>query len=180
MKNKPKFTRHESHKKKGIKPNWRAPKGLHNKVRLGIRGYRIKPDTGYRTAILKRGKTQDGKRLVLVTKTKDLEGLKTRDTVLILASNLGVKKRLDLLLAIKEKNFAVLQGDVDSIIKKINEDRARKKKESEDKKTTRSAKKKTEEKKKKEEKKVEETTDAEEEKKKAEKQEKDKILTKKE
>ena len=169
------FTRHESHKKKSVKPNWRRPRGLHNKVRLGKRGYRIKPDTGYRTPKPARG-TSDGKRLVLIRSGQDLNGLKSGECILILSSRLGGRKKLELLA--KMKGFKIMQGDAEELAKRITEAHEKRKKASQKKKSQRSKKKTEEKKDKKEEAKQDGMT--EDEKKKAAKDEKDKILTRKE
>ncbi|MDG7039035.1 MAG: 50S ribosomal protein L32e, partial [Nitrososphaerota archaeon] len=46
---KPKFLRQESWRYKKLKPNWRKPKGIDNKMRLQEKGWPPLVKVGYRT-----------------------------------------------------------------------------------------------------------------------------------
>ncbi|KAF7635766.1 hypothetical protein Mgra_00004857 [Meloidogyne graminicola] len=69
------FTRHESDRYIRVKPNWRKPKGIDNRVRRRFKGQRKMPKIGYRNARVTRHMLPSGFRKVLVHNTKDLDVL---------------------------------------------------------------------------------------------------------
>lgn len=189
-KKKPKFIRQDAHKKPGLEFKWRRPKGLHNKVRLGIRGYRKQLATGWGSPLEVKGKSQSGKRIAIICCLKDLETVNKSSDVLVLSRSIGGRKRLEILNAMKEKGFLLHMMDADELIKRTLSRFESRKKKSEEKKANKEAKKKTEGKKtegkmqegKKQDKEDKPAADhavhAEQsaDKKKIEKQEKDKVL----
>ncbi len=172
-KKKPKFVRHDVHKKR-LEKKWVRPRGLHNKARLKKRGH-IKPvSVGYCSPKAVRGLSRDGLKVRIIKNGKELESVDIKNEGIIIAKGVGLRKKLPLLKKAKEKGISVFNISIDDYIKK-KEDELKKRKER--KKEKKEAKKKEEPKKKKG--KLEEKL-SEEERKELEKKEKDKLLTKRE
>ncbi|MFW5990621.1 MAG: 50S ribosomal protein L32e [Nanoarchaeota archaeon] len=202
---KPAFIRQDAHKKPKLKENWRRPKGSDSKMRLSKRGYSKTVKVGYRSPVLVRGLTREGLMPVRVFRKDDITSLDPKKECLILASGIGLKKKIEMLETALEKGFAVLnykdlKQELDSLKEQVEKKKKEKqkaaevKKEKEKQKEEESRKKEEEEKKEKEseeqaskesedapkeEKSLDEITDEEEKKKQEEKKEKDKVLTKK-
>jgi large subunit ribosomal protein L32e len=123
----PKFTRTDSHKQKKLGTKWRKPKGIQNKRRLNHRGYAATVRVGYGRG--NQGKIE-GKTPVIVNNTKDLESV-SKEHIIIIASNVGGRKKLDILNAIKEKglNCTLNVDDAIATIKDRFEKRTKEKKD---------------------------------------------------
>lgn len=104
---KPTFLRTDIHKKKKLAPKWRRPKGWQNKMRLHKRGYRRCVSVGWSSPKAVRGLSRDGKELVVVNTSSDLEGLDKDIHMVILAKNLGMKKKIALLNKVNEAGLSV-------------------------------------------------------------------------
>lgn len=177
----PNFTRSDSHKKPKLGTKWRKPKGMHNKMRLQKRGYKVIVKSGYRTPKATRLLDREGKATVLISNVAELAELK-KDQKVIISSKLGTKKRIEIIDACKKENITIANfKDPQKHALKIKEKLTSKKTESLTKKEQRTQKKQKAEKAKKteSEKSVDEKVD-EEEKKSREKKEKDKLLIQKE
>ena len=109
-----------------------------------------------------------GLKIVNVASIKDINEIKKEQEGIIISSNVGMKKRLEILRKAKELNIAVLNLNTDEHIKKIEDFINSKKKGAKLKKEEKSTSKETKEK--------QELSD--EQKKDAEKKIKDKVLTK--
>jgi len=186
---KPQFIRQDGHKKLRLGKKWRKPKGIQNKVRLGIRGYRRLVSVGFKAPASVRGLNKDGLEMIIVKNPAMVESLDATKQGIIISGTVGTKKKLQIIKIAKDKKIEILNIDGDAFTKKI-EDEIKKKQEKKLKKEKKAKEKKAEEKKKeqkkKEEEKKEETKTIEsiadeaiEDKKKKEKKEKDKILTQK-
>ena len=195
MKKKPVFVRKNIHKKTRLLDSWRRPRGLHNKQRLNKRGAPRKPSSGYRAPRRIRGLHKSKLVPVVVSNLKQLDAV-TGENGVLLSSRLGDAKRHTLLTELRKRGFALLNFDVDKKIAKIESDLKERKEERKKKLKRREEKKRGIEDKvkkkdlhKKKEGLKEEVKEesrpkgpeelSEEEKKKLEKQEKDKLLTKK-
>jgi len=88
-KEKPKFVRKDWHKKiklgSKVKKNrkWRAAVGIHNKIRLGVKGHSKRPKIGYSKS--------NPRRIIYVNNLNDLR-LVEKDNEIIIAK-IGKKKR---------------------------------------------------------------------------------------
>ncbi len=181
---KPNFRGQDSHKRKRISKSWKKPKGLQSKIRHGFKGKQRKVNVGYRSPKEVRGLDRNGLSEVMVYSLKDLEKV-GEGGVAILASDIGINKRITLLRKAKDEHVGISNvKDIDVQIKKmeerINSRKLAKKeavKEKESKKKEREDK--AKEKKPELEKKVEEAED-QKKKKEEEKKELNKILIKRE
>ena len=177
---KPEFNRHDSHKRKRLKKNWRKPRGLQSKMRLSLRGYAKAVTKGYGSPSEVYGLDKSGLKIVRINSVQELEKLNPKQEGALISTNLGLKKRIIIVKKAKEKGITILNiKNADKWLKEVEEKFVRKKEEKKKKKETKQEKKKELEKKSKEEKEklIEKLT--EEEKKQKEKEEKDKVLIKK-
>merc|ERR1712121_565135 len=72
-KHKGKFTRHQSDRYRKLRPNWRKPKGIDNRVRRRFKGQNKMPNIGYRSAKTTRHMLPSGFKKFLVHNVKELE-----------------------------------------------------------------------------------------------------------
>jgi large subunit ribosomal protein L32e len=88
-------------------PKWRKPKGKDNKMRLRIKGYPPIVEVGYRTNNEIRGRHPSGLYPVVVSSPKDIEKLDPSKHIVYIASEVGLKKRIELVNILKEKGFRI-------------------------------------------------------------------------
>ena len=165
---KPVFIRQDNPKRMKLNDKWRKPKGLHSKIRHKFKGRRKMPSPGYKSPRKVKNLHFSGLKIINISSTDNLNKIKKESEGIVVAANVGMKKRLEILKKAKELNINVLNLNVDEQIKKIEDFISSKKKKS-----IKEAKKETKSKENIEEKK------SEEDKKESEKKEKDKLLTKK-
>ncbi len=160
---KPSFLRQDAHKVKSLKKVWRKPKGMHNKMRWCLRGLRWHPAIGYKLNNNVRGLNQEGLKGVLVYNINNLNKIGKGEGVII-AANVGMKNKIQILEKIKSLGLKCLNLDVHKTLENINNELKNRK---EKKKTKKVEKKETEEKKetKKEERPLEKSSGKTEEKK---------------
>ena len=185
-KKKPAFIRQDAHKKKRIGLKWRKPRGLHSKVRLGLKGYRKKISKGYKSPSLIKGFHSSGLKVVAVSSVKDINKIKNEEEGIIIKKQVGLKKKIEIIKKAIEKSIKILNIKEPSTFLAVAEEKLKKKKEEKVKKLSSKEKKKKEKEKKAEEKKKEEekkskeeTEPKDEEVEKEKKKEIDKVLTKK-
>ncbi|XP_074616981.1 large ribosomal subunit protein eL32-like [Acropora palmata] len=106
-----KFIRHQSDRYHRVKPNWRKPKGIDNRVRRKFKGQYLMPNIGYGSDKRTKYLMPDGFKRFTVSKVKDLEMLLmwNRSFAAEIAHNVSSKKRKDIVeraqqLAIKVTN----------------------------------------------------------------------------
>ncbi|MFO7710790.1 MAG: eL32 family ribosomal protein [Candidatus Woesearchaeota archaeon] len=186
---KPEFTRQDNHKKPKLGDKWRKPKGLQSKMRLHKRGYKRSPERGWGSPRDCKGLSPEGYNQVIISSLADVESLKEGDGAII-SARVGTRKKIELVKKIQEKKFPILnlkdpKAFLDSVDKEMKKKQQEKKaKEQKRKAAEKEAEKKAEEEKqeqseeKSEEK--EDLADKLDEHKKKEKEEKDKVITKKE
>ena len=123
---KPKFIRQDSHKKKKLENKWRRPKGRHSKMRTREKGHSRFASVGYGSPVEVRGLNREGIKEKIVRNVADISGV---DNVIVIASNIGIKKRV--LIAQKAKELKIKIGNLENVeefLKRIDE-RFKKKKE---------------------------------------------------
>jgi large subunit ribosomal protein L32e len=180
-KKKPSFARQDSHKKAKIKRRWRSPRGIHSKMRLGIKGYRRSVSSGFRSPRLVKYLHKSGLREINVSSVKDINNIDPIKEGIIIARAVGLKKKVDVIKKALEKNIRILNvKDPQAFIKYVEDSLEQRKEEKKKQEKKREEKIKEREKKAKEKKKDElaKKVETEEEKQKREKEEKDKLLTK--
>merc|ERR1711921_9358 len=70
-----KFIRHQSDRYVKLKPNWRKPKGIDNRVRRRFKGQYLMPSIGYGSARATRHMLPSGFKKVLINNVRELEVL---------------------------------------------------------------------------------------------------------
>ncbi|CAD8052511.1 unnamed protein product [Paramecium primaurelia] len=95
-----------------LRPSWRRPRGIDNRVRRRFRGNRPMPKSGYRSDKKTRYLDQAGFRKLLITNEKDLELLLTNNRTFAgeLAHNLSARKRATLVRRAAELNVRLTNG----------------------------------------------------------------------
>ena len=171
-KNKPQFIRQDYQRRKrlGRKLKWRKPKGIHSKIRHHLKGRRKMPSPGYKSPSKTRGLHASGLEMVCIYSPSGINKIDKDTEGIIISKQVGLKKKFDILKMAKEMGIPILNANIDEQIKKIEDFiNSRKKgiketkKESKEKPETKESEQKLTDKQKKE----------------IQKQEKDKILTKK-
>jgi large subunit ribosomal protein L32e len=113
---KPKFFRKDWHKKvrlgkaKKSKRKWRAARGIHNKIRLKIKGQARKPSIGYGENKKIKGEI-NGLVVLRIENMGQLEKIsneKTKDKKAIIIANVGKKKREEIIKKSKDMGLTIL------------------------------------------------------------------------
>ncbi|MGM5483876.1 MAG: eL32 family ribosomal protein [Nanobdellota archaeon] len=134
---KPVFIRQNSEKAE-VGKKYRKPKGYQSKMRLRHKGKGVLPSSGYRSPISVRGANPDGKVEIVVNSLTDIDNFdKGKNQTIVIGSNVGKKKKLELLKKIKEKSLDTvhnLEKDIKNIEDNFNKRVSKKKSEAEKKK----------------------------------------------
>ena len=104
---KPAFVVKETAFKASVKPRWRKPTGKHSPVRQYHKGRVKMPHSGYGAPKAVKGLTRAGLNPVLVHRAVDLNSIDSNKDVVIIASNVGIRKKLAMLKICQEKGFTV-------------------------------------------------------------------------
>jgi len=99
---KPQFVKQSGRNLKKLSKSWRAPKGMHSKLRRKLRGHLKQPSVGYSSPKLIRGYSPSGLKPILITNENQLDNLKSEDGIII-SRRLGKRKKLPILKKIQEK-----------------------------------------------------------------------------
>jgi len=168
----PKFIRDESYKRKEVGPSWRRPRGQCSKVRRNMAGHMALVKKGYRGPRAVRGALLSGLIPVRISNMKELENLDAKKHTAVIASQVGIRKKILLLHACAKKGVTCFNiKDSKQFTDDFNKAQSEKKSKAAAKKKETQAKEKT---KKKAVKKETQPTEEEE----GEKKELDKILSK--
>jgi len=89
---------------------WRKPKGNDSKMRLQLKGYPPIVKVGYGTPAELRGLHPSGLVPVRVSSVRDLEGLNPEKHIVVIASTVGLRKRLALVGEARARGFKVANG----------------------------------------------------------------------
>jgi len=108
---KPVFRRHESWRLKRVKPSWRRPTGLDNKMRLKRKGWPKSVDVGYRSPKGARGLHPSGFDEVIVHNLQDLAAL-TPEQAARISHTVGRRKRADIVERAEDLKIVVLNKRV--------------------------------------------------------------------
>ena len=104
---KPRFERGQSGIMPQLRGTWRRPRGVHNKMRLGLRGKRVGPAVGYSSPKGVKGLERNGIRAVLISNLQDLDTIKQNEAAL-LSSTLGQRKKTEIVKKALEKKINIL------------------------------------------------------------------------
>lgn len=176
---KPVFLRSDGHKKAKVPKKWRTPRGIQNKMRREKRGFRRVVKYGWGSPASVRGMDSAGLMLVRVSTLAEMRALDPKKNCAIIAGSVGLKRTIALLAEAKSKGVKVMNISDENVKKRVSaRDAARAASSAE-----RSAKaKKSKETEKKAEKQADEKAVDEdpEDKKRKEKEERDRVITKRE
>lgn len=109
---KPDFIRCESWRYARVKPNWRRPRGIDNKMREKKKGWPKAPSVGYRAPRKVRCLHPSGFREVVVWRAEDLEQLDPEVHAVRIAGNVGDKKAFKIMEKAEEKGLWVVNPRV--------------------------------------------------------------------
>ncbi|MFQ6060063.1 MAG: 50S ribosomal protein L32e [Thermoplasmata archaeon] len=104
----PKFRRQEWFRYVRLGESWRRPRGLHSKLRRGVK-YRVNlVSIGYRGPRTVRGLHPSGFQEVMVYRVEDLEGLDPEKQAARIGHSVGIRKREQIERTAEEKGIRVL------------------------------------------------------------------------
>lgn len=118
----PKFVRQESWRYKRLKPNWRRPKGIDNKMKEKRKGYPPLVSVGYRGPKAVRGLHPSGYETVHVYNVFDLELVDPDTEAIIIGHTVGARKRQQILDRAEDLKIKVLNPPVAEEIGEILEE----------------------------------------------------------
>lgn len=90
---KPHFVRADSHKYKRLDSNWRIPRGLQGKKRIGFASKGAHAQAGYGSPTLVKGLHPSGFSEVLVCTLSDIENIDSKTVAIRIASTVGARKK---------------------------------------------------------------------------------------
>ncbi|MEM4848218.1 MAG: 50S ribosomal protein L32e, partial [Ignisphaera sp.] len=104
---KPEFLRHMWWKfsKFQNKLKWKKPRGKDNPMRLSLKGAPPIVRSGYGTPEKYRSLHPSSFKIALVANINDLEKLNPKEHIIYISSNVGLKKRLELISIAKSRGF---------------------------------------------------------------------------
>jgi len=126
-KRKPKYIRQDWWKKSRLgkgrkkKQKWRRPKGRHSKVRERRKGKPKRPEVGYGSPKEVKG-TINGLRPIIIRNLKDLEKVDKEKDIAIISSNLGKKKKIEILKKCLEIGIKT-NINIEKFLKRVEEER---------------------------------------------------------
>jgi large subunit ribosomal protein L32e len=109
-KKKPKFVRsnYGRSKRKRVKENWRKPRGIDNKKRIGKKYAGRRPKIGYKNPEEIRFRRRSGKLEFLVHNVEELQKIPSKDEyIAVIAHDVGKKKRIEIIEIAKKLGIEV-------------------------------------------------------------------------
>ncbi|HEX16936.1 MAG TPA: 50S ribosomal protein L32e, partial [Thermoplasmatales archaeon] len=104
----PEFLRQEWFRYKRVGECWRRPKGLHSKMRKGLKYRPPRVKIGYRGPRLARGLHPSGFEEVMVYRVEDLDRINPERQAIRIGGTVGVRKRIDIVKKADEMGIRVL------------------------------------------------------------------------
>merc|ERR1711973_137657 len=107
-----KFIRHQSDRYVKVKPNWRKPKGIDNRVRRRFKGQYLMPSIGYGSNRKTRYMMPDGMKKFVVHNVKELEVLMmvNKQYAAEISHSVSSKKRKFIVERAQELNIKITNG----------------------------------------------------------------------
>ncbi|XP_076030107.1 ribosomal protein L32 [Oratosquilla oratoria] len=107
-----KFIRHQSDRYVKLKPNWRKPKGIDNRVRRRFKGQYLMPSIGYGSATKTKHMLPNGFRKVLINNVRELEVLmmQNRSYCAEIAHGVSSRKRKDIVERANQLSIRLTNG----------------------------------------------------------------------
>lgn len=102
------FTRPWSYRLKRLGESWRKPKGLDDKHRLQVAGYKPIVKIGYGNPKILRGLHPSGYIEKIVHNPEELEGLDPRKVAIKIAHTVGRKKRIEIVKKAMDMGLKIL------------------------------------------------------------------------
>ena len=109
---KPVFIRQQYHQYKRLSKKWLHPRGLHSKLRKGMRYRTPRVRIGYRTPKKVRGLHPSGFEEVMVHNINDMEGLDPEKQAVRISGGVGGRKREDIVKKADEMGIRILNRGV--------------------------------------------------------------------
>ena len=106
-KKKPRFLRQDGHKLH-LPQNWRRPRGMHNKMRLGKKGHGVKVDSGYRSPKEVRYMHFSNLNQVMITNMNEIKKVDPKIDGIILSKKIGLKKKILIVEECIKSNIRIL------------------------------------------------------------------------
>merc|ERR1712121_95133 len=107
-----KFIRHQSDRYDKLKPNWRKPKGIDNRVRRRFKGQYLMPSIGYGSAKQTKHMLPNGFKKVLIHNVRELEVLmmQNRTYYAEVAHGVSSRKRKEIVERANQLSIRVTNG----------------------------------------------------------------------
>nr|AGH70176.1 60S ribosomal protein L32 [Placozoa sp. H4] len=107
------FIRHQSDRYVKVKPSWRKPKGIDNRVRRRFKGQYLMPNIGYGSNAKTRNQMPDGFKKFVVHSVEELEVLlmANRSYAAEIAHNVSSRKRQRIVQRADELSIKVTNRD---------------------------------------------------------------------
>ena len=117
-----KFVRHQSDRFNSVKPNWRKPKGIDNRVRRRYKGQLLMPKIGYGSDNATKFMMPNGLRKVTISNLKGLEMLIMKKDVVAaeIAHNVSARSREAILKKARQLSIKITNPHGRLLVSKVN------------------------------------------------------------